>query len=199
MTSAILLAAGSSRRMGENNKLLLPWNNRPMIAWITEQLAHSKIDEIILVLGHEAEKVKAVLSPFDVQFSYNPKHQSGMTSSIQAGIKTCSPDSRGYLICLGDMPRLQTTDYDTIIEQVSGKKEILAPFYRGQKGNPVFFSRHFKEEILAHTEAEGCKKIVQAHAHLLRSIPFANDHILHDIDKPEDYRPQSDFNLFSND
>ncbi len=199
MVSAILLAAGSSRRMGKQNKLLLPWNDQPMIARVAEQIQGSKASEIIVVLGHEAEKVKAALAPFDVQFSYNPKHQSGMTSSIQAGIKTCSPDSRGYLICLGDMPRLQTTDYDTIIEQVSGKKEILAPFYRGQKGNPVFFSRHFKGEILAHTEAEGCKKIVQANALLLRSIPFTNDHILHDIDKPEDYLPQNGFNPFSND
>ncbi len=187
MVSAILLAAGSSRRMGKQNKLLLPWNGRPMIARVAEQIQRSKAGEIIVVLGHEAEKIRSALANFKLSFACNAQHEKGMTSSIQTGIRASSPNSSGYLICLGDMPRLQTEDYDAIIREISGQKEILLPLYRGKRGNPVFFSRHFKGEILAHTEAEGCRKILQTHPQLLRTIPMANDHILHDIDKPEDY------------
>ena len=186
--SAIVLAAGSSIRMGSVNKLLLSYNNSNILEAVILQLQNSCIDEIIVVLGHEKAVIKTLLSPYKgLLFCHNWQYKSGMTSSIQTGLKSASEKSNGYLICLSDMPFLDVNDYNTILNRTSGKKEILVPFHNTKKGNPIYFSRHFKSEILKHTEVEGCKKIVQKNSHFVKRIIFANNHILRDIDTIKDY------------
>ncbi len=186
MPTAILLAAGRSLRMGAQNKLLMPYGESCMVRLLAERLLQSKAAEVIVVLGHEAEPVRAALEGLQVHFAFNKQYHDGMTSSIQAGVRAARADAAGYLICPADMPFLTTEDYNHILKSLSGKREILVPTYRGQRGNPVFFSRHFKQKILAHTEPEGCKGIVKAHIADVSLLPFPNKHILNDIDKPED-------------
>ncbi len=187
MISAIVLAAGTSSRMGAKNKLLLPFKDDTFIVHVVKQLLKSTVDEVIVVLGHEKEIVKQVLTQKELVFTVNSNYKSGMTSSIQAGIKASSKNTDGYLICLSDMPFLTTSDYNKILASVSGNKEIILPFYTNQKGNPVYFSKDFREEILIHTAPEGCKGIVQNNKDHLVKIPFDNTHILKDIDTEEDY------------
>ncbi|MDV7390572.1 NTP transferase domain-containing protein, partial [Arthrospira platensis SPKY1] len=104
----------------------------------------------------------------------NPDYQQGMTTSIQKGVEAASPDAAGYMICMSDQPFLQSSEYDLLIQAFtdafsSDPACIVLPFYNGQKGNPVIFSRHYREAILAHQEMEGCKEIVQAgKAHVVR-------------------------------
>lgn len=188
MTSAIVLAAGSSRRMGAANKLTLPYFSHTILETIIIQLQLSLIDEIIVVLGHEKEVVKTLLSPYKgLVFCYNAEHLMGMTSSIQTGIKSVSKDTNGYLICLSDMPLLKMGDYNTILTRVSNKKEILLPFYHNKKGNPVYFSKHFRDEILNHQEMEGCRGVVHKNKAFVQKISFDTDRILRDIDTIEAY------------
>ncbi len=183
MTSAIVLAAGSSRRMGAANKLTLPYAGHTILEAIIIQLQASLIDEIIVVLGHEKEVIKTLLSPYKgLVFCYNAEHLTGMTSSIQMGVKSASEHTDGYLICLSDMPFLETNDYNTILHHINHQKEILLPFYEHKKGNPVYFSKHFRNDILNHKELEGCRGIVQKNKAFIQKIVFDNDHILRDID-----------------
>ncbi len=188
MTSAIVLAAGSSTRMGENNKLTLPYLNSTILETVVNQIQQSKVDEIILVLGHEQEKIKELfIENQRIHFCYNSRHLSGMTTSIQTGIQSTAKDTNGYLICLSDMPFLDKNDYNKILQATTQKKEILIPFINQQKGNPVYFSKHFKPNILAHQAMNGCKEIVMANKNFVRKIFFKNNHILKDIDTQKDY------------
>ena len=187
MISAIVLAAGTSSRMGVRNKLLLPFKGNTFIEHVVNQLLQSKVDEVIVVLGHEKDTVKQVLIQKELIFTINSNYNLGMTSSIQAGIKATSKNTDGYLICLSDMPFLITTDYNKILASVSGNKEIILPFYKHQKGNPVYFSKDFREEILKHIAPEGCKGIVQNNKKFLKKILFDNTHILKDIDTEEEF------------
>jgi len=187
MISAIVLAAGTSSRMGSKNKLLLPFKGSTFIEHIVSQLLKSTIDRVIVVLGHEKDTIKKVLTQKEVVFTINSNYKSGMTSSIQTGIKATSKNTDGYLICLSDMPFLTTSDYNKILASISGNKEIILPFYKNLKGNPVYFSKGFREEILTHPAPEGCKGIVQNNKNFLIKVPFESTHILKDVDTEEDY------------
>jgi len=187
MISAIVLAAGSSTRMGTKNKLTLPYSNNTILETVIGYLQKSNIGEIIVVLGHEERKIQELLKKNDLIFCQNPNHLSGMTSSIQAGIRACSKASDGYLICLSDMPFLTTSDYQNILEKAIGDKKILLTYHENQNGNPVYFSKHFRAEILNHQKMEGCKEIVQKNKKFVVKIEFTNDHILKDIDTLKDY------------
>ncbi len=186
--TAVLLAAGSSRRMGSENKLLLPLGGKPMVVWVAEALERSCANELVVVLGHEAERVQEALRGYKFRFTYNAGYLEGMTSSIQAGIRAAAEGSLGWLICLGDMPWLEAGDYDRMLEAVSGGEEILVPVYEGRRGNPVFFSRHFRELLLAHSEPEGCRGVVLSHGGCVREVPFEHNRIFRDVDVPGDLR-----------
>jgi len=192
MINIILLAAGESRRMGAQNKLLLPFGDQPLIAHMIDQLLPLEDVKIIVVLGHEAQEVKAVLKNRKVTFVMNPNYQKGMTTSIQAGVQVSDSNTKGYMICLSDLPLIRTTDYQKIIKQFQiaynqNKSAIAIPFYKKQKGNPIIFSSKYKAVILKHKDMEGCKTIVQRNVVEWTKVEMDNHHILRDMDTPEDY------------
>ncbi len=188
---ALLLAAGSSVRMGGENKLLLPIGNCLIIQHLIKQLVATNIDELIVVLGHEAELVKAQL-PKGIRTVVNEQHLKGMTTSIQAGVQAASTVHDGFMICLGDQILMETEDYNYLIEAWRNKiiddpDCIVQPVFEKQKGNPVIFSSAYKNNILAHQELNGCKEIVRSHREHLHLIEMANDHVLKDVDTQGDY------------
>ncbi len=187
MISAIVLAAGTSSRMGAKNKLLLPFKGSTFIEHVVNELLQSNVNEIIVVLGHEKDKIKQLFTQKKMIFTVNENYNSGMTSSIQSGVRAASKSTDGFLVCLSDMPFLTTTDYNKILASSTENKEIILPFYHNQKGNPVYFSKDFKEEILNYKEPEGCKGIIKNNPSFLVKIPFDNAHILKDIDTEEEF------------
>jgi len=192
MVSAILLAAGESKRMGDTDKRFLLYKGKPLVNHVMLNLWNSEQSQVIIVMqdndnnllnGQENEQIKVVI---------NPDYQQGMTTSIQAGVAAASDKARGYMICLADQPLITTEDYNYIIETfentyLSNKKCIIVPFFDQKKGNPVIFSAHYREAILAHKNMEGCKEIIQANKEHIVTIDMPNDHILRDVDTPEDY------------
>ena len=190
MLSAILLAAGSSRRMGANNKLLLPWQDKPIVAATAGNLLAAGFKEVIVVTGHQAPEVTAAIYLLPLRFVHNPRFEEGVTSSIQAGVREAG--GKGYMICLADMVLITTIEY-SLLKKTWEKQYALddhcigIPEYQGEKGNPVILPATLREEILLHPEKEGCKDLVRAWSkHHLR-IPMPTDHILRDIDRPEEY------------
>ncbi len=189
MISTIILAAGSSIRMGGENKLLLPWRESTIIETIVDRLLVSEAGEIIVVTGFEENLIQNRLKDKPVKFANNEQFESGMTSSVQCGVMNADSNSDGYLICLSDMPNLEIEDYNQMIGAfMPDKKQIYLPFHNGKKGNPVLFSNHFKDGIMNHKEPEGCRGIVQENESFVTKVEFGNDHILRDIDTREDYR-----------
>ncbi|MBK7477741.1 MAG: nucleotidyltransferase family protein [Haliscomenobacter sp.] len=190
--SAILLAAGESRRMGAANKLFLEVGGKSMIQTTLDALCESPVAEIIVVSNPEnfARLDDRIRSSFRIVI--NPDFQLGMTTSIQKGIKQAAGDADGYMICMSDQPFLPAAEYTLLIEGFSAALRedpfcILVPFYREKKGNPVVFSNHYREDLLAHPDMDGCKGIIEKNrAHVVRQNMPTNA-VLRDIDTPEDY------------
>ncbi len=191
MISAIILAAGESRRMGVQNKLLLQIDSEVLIRKFVKSVSNSLVDAVLVVVGFEAEKIKAVLHDQSVKFVENPSYEEGMTTSIQSGVKASSNESTGLMICLADMPFAETSDLNLLIQafndyQSTESSLIIVPVFQGKRGNPVLFSEVFRDKILTH-KGEGCREIVRQFPHYVKEVSMENDNLLRDIDTPEDY------------
>ena len=191
MISAIILAAGESRRMGVQNKLLLQIDSEVLIRKFVKSVSNSLVDAVLVVVGFEAEKIKAVLHDQSVKFVENPSYEEGMTTSIQSGVKASSNESTGLMICLADMPFAETSDLNLLIQafndyQSTESSLIIVPVFQGKRGNPVLFSEVFSDKILTH-KGEGCREIVRQFPHYVKEVSMENDNLLRDIDTPEDY------------
>ncbi len=193
MISIILLAAGESRRMGAENKLLLPYRGQALIVYMLEQILKVEKAEVIVVLGHEAERIKKALVGKAVIFVENSDYKKGMTTSIQAGVRASDVKSQGYMIGLSDLPLMESVDYQKIARAfltkvIQEESVIVVPTFKNRKGHPIVFSKQYKTTILTHQEMEGCKLIVKDNGHHIFEVAMNNDHILRDMDTPEDYR-----------
>lgn len=191
MISAIILAAGESQRMGVQNKLLLQIDSEVLIRKFVKSVSNSLVDAVLVVVGFEAEKIKAVLHDQAVKFVENPSYEEGMTTSIQSGVKASSNESTGLMICLADMPFAETSDLNLLIQAFNDYRStesslIIVPVFQGKRGNPVLFSEVFREKILTH-KGEGCREIVRQFPHYVKEVSMENDNLLRDIDTPEDY------------
>jgi molybdenum cofactor cytidylyltransferase len=191
MLSAIVLAAGLSKRMGTANKLLLPYKGKTIIERTILNLLDADIQDVIVVTGYEADKITMAVQYLPVRIIYNTTYEKGMTTSIQKGI--VSANGTGYMICLGDMYAITTEEYSVLKisfeEQVRlDEKCISIPRYNNEKGNPVIFAAGYKDAILQHTDMEGCKAIVQSNAAHIQWVEMDSPHILEDLDYPEDYK-----------
>ncbi|HEY6974683.1 MAG TPA: nucleotidyltransferase family protein, partial [Chitinophagaceae bacterium] len=137
MLSAIVLAAGSSQRMGNMNKLLLTCKGKTIIETTLENILAAQVDEVIVVTGYEAEKVKDVIKNLPVTIIYNKDHAKGMTTSIQSGIERAKES--GYMICLADMFMITREEYGILKKAFeknfsSNPKYIYVPRYNNEKG-----------------------------------------------------------------
>ncbi|MDE0792123.1 MAG: nucleotidyltransferase family protein [SAR324 cluster bacterium] len=192
MISAVILAAGESRRMGTQNKLLLQIGSEVLIRKFVKSVCASAADAVLVVLGHEAEKIKAVLQDQALRFVKNTCYEKGMTTSIQSGVNAASMESVGLMICLADLPFAETSDFNCLIQAFTDFRRtesslIIVPVFQGQRGNPVLFSAEFRDKLLAHN-GEGCKGIVSKYPQSVREVSMENDNLLRDIDTPEDYK-----------
>lgn len=191
MLSAIVLAAGLSKRMGAVNKLLLPYKGSTIIEATLSQILDANIEEVIVVTGHEADLVTSTMQHFPVTIIHNTDYGKGMTTSIQKAVEVAKGNS--YMICLGDMFTITSPEYVLLKNNFEKKYEqddrcICIPRYNNEKGNPVIFSAFYKDAILMHQDMEGCKGIVQANMQHVHWVEMDNPHILEDLDYPEDYK-----------
>ncbi len=188
--TAIILAAGESRRMGEENKLLLDVLGKALIRYVVDAAVGSTVDECVVVIGHEGEAVKAALEGLQVSFVENPNYREGMSTSIHAGVGAAQEGTAGYMICLSDMPAIEVDEYNLLLDafrrQVArDPAAIVVPRYRDQRGNPVLISAHFKSEILALQGGVGCRSIVKSNPEHVHFQEMPSDHVLVDVDTPE--------------
>lgn len=192
MISAILLSAGESRRMGSQNKLLMPLGSTTLIEQSVDHLLGSKAQEVIVVLGHEATRVRKVLTGRKLKFVENHDYREGMTTSIQAGLRAVASETKGMMICLSDLPNIEAKEFDTIIDVFeAGRREneklIVVPTYRDKPGNPVIFASHYRARILAHEEPGGCKGVIEQNSDQVVHAIMSTAHVLEDIDTETEY------------
>ena len=191
--SAIILAAGSSTRMGDVNKLLCPLNNSSILEQSLLHLVEANINEIIIVLGHEADKistlplVKKLISEGKVSTSINKEYTNGMGSSLAMGIKTLSDKTDACIIALADMPYIKP---NTIIELINASrkeqtKQIFIPQHEGQNGNPILWKSSLFNQLVELSGDTGGKNIIRANESLSQIVNVDDLGILKDVDTPE--------------
>lgn len=186
--TAIVLAAGESRRMGVS-KLLLPWGQMTVLGQTLHHLQQSKVDAILLVSGHQAEKVTAIAEASQVEVVHNEAYAEGeMLSSLQAGVRHLSEDVDAVLVALADQPLVPPEIIDRLLAAYeAGKGELIAPTYEGTRGNPVLIGRPHFAELLALPWGEAPRALLRRHRADLHLVPVETSTILQDLDRPEQY------------
>ena len=161
MISAILLAAGQSKRMDGENKLTKEIKGIPLIKLSVKNILASSVDELIIVLGYQKEIIEKLIDKNEkIKFVFNKDFESGMASSIKTGLNNLSEKTESFFICLGDMPMVGHDIYNQLIKS-KANKEIIVPTYKGQQGNPVLFNKSMKEKVMDISGDIGAKKILE--------------------------------------
>jgi molybdenum cofactor cytidylyltransferase len=190
MISAIILAAGESRRMGRP-KQLLGFGEKALLQSVLDSALESDADEVILVLGHEAERILKEIDIRRARVVINRDYAKGMITSIQEGLKSIDKKSEAFFIVLADQPEIRPDVYNRLIREfrrVHPSQSILLPTYRGKRGHPALFSAKYLAESFKITGDVGFREIVQRHPEEVLLVDVGTASILMDIDTPEDYQ-----------
>ena len=185
MISALVLAAGLSRRMGRP-KLLLQLEGKPILRWSVEGVLRH-IDDVLVVTGPEDGAIRTALTGLAVRFVANPRPEDGQGTSIASGVAALSPMTDAVLVVLGDQPRL----YPDVIPALADAsrrsgKPVVAPVYQGVQGTPVLFGAAVFPELQALGGDTGARAIVQRDPTRLELVAF-NVPMPTDVDTPADY------------
>ena len=189
MISAILLAAGQSKRMNGDNKLIKKYNKKYLINHIIRTLIKSKVNKIIVVLGFQSSKVKRIIiKNKKINFVFNKNYKSGMSSSIKTGLKRISKKSIGFLIVQADMPLISKKIVNTLCYAVrNSNKEIVAPIYKRKMGNPIGFKRSMTRILNKTSGDSGAKKIILRNKKKLGLIKVNSKSIFKDFNTKRDF------------
>ena len=183
--------------MGEDNKLLLPFRGKALVRHSAEQLLQSTVEQLVVVTGHESERVEDALQGLDLRIVHNPRFASGMSSSVKTGVSCISAEATAFLIGLSDMPLLQPADYDLLLARyrevtLQVERPILLPRREDRPGNPVIFHASYRQEVLQMPDGpHGCKPVVNRFKEQVVAIDPPSDHFFLDMDSPEEYRQVS--------
>lgn len=187
---AIILAAGMSTRMGEQSKMLLPWDKqKTIIEHITEQVLNSRVDHVVVVTGHMAREVREAVEPLGAKVVYNRSYKTGeMLSSLKVGLNAMPDHIAAALVVLGDQPRIQPrVIYQIALAYAEGKSELIAPSFERRRGHPILIGRRYWTEIFNLPRGGAPRDIINAHAEDIHYVNVNTDSVLRDVDTPQDY------------
>jgi len=192
MISAIVLAAGESKRMGQT-KQLLDLEGKAMLQRVLDNLCRSQVDEVILVLGHEADRILQTVDTHKVKVVINKNYRRGMITSIEQGLKNLNDEVEAFFIVLADQPRVGPEVFNRLIAEfrrVTPQKNIVLPTFRGRGGHPALFSAKYQKEAFRIKGDVGLRQILQEHPDDILAVEMDTDSIFQDIDTPDDYQKQ---------
>lgn len=158
-----------------------------MIQWVVDNLEQSTVDNIVVVTGHEAEKIRAELTDDRLDFVHNPSFAEGLSTSLISGLKAVPADSDAILVCLGDMPLIDKNQINQLINAFDPENNaaICIPTFIGKRGNPVLWSRQFIPEMMTIKGDNGARHLLGNYTGDIQEVPMNTDAILTDIDTPE--------------
>lgn len=186
--AALVLAAGQSRRMGSVNKLLAEIDGVPMVRRVADSVAASRVRRIVVVTGHEHDRVEASLAGLDVDFVHNPDYADGLSTSLRAGIRHLMDSEEdpvdGVVVCLGDMPRVSAALIDKLIAAFNPLegRGICVPTYDGKRGNPVLWPVALFPAMTKVAGDVGARAVIGENEELVCEIAVDDDAVLLDID-----------------
>jgi molybdenum cofactor cytidylyltransferase len=173
--------------MGGPNKLLAELDGKTLVRTVTEQALASKAASVIVVTGHQADRIEKELRGLDVTFVRNPDFAQGLSSSVKTGIGATPEDADGAVICLGDMPLISSQLIDRLIEAFAPDKGslIAVPVSDGRRGNPVLWSRRFFSELMALDGDIGARHVIARHGDAVVEVAVEGRGAFLDIDTPQ--------------
>ena len=185
--AAVVLAAGRSTRMGGSNKLLAEIGGRPLVRIAVDAALASRAKPVIVVTGHERERVEAALAGLPVRLVHNPVFAHGLGTSLRAAIAAVPAEADGAIVCLGDMPQVDAALIDRLIAAFDPEKGALAvmPTIDGQRGNPVLWSRRFFPDLMAIQGDMGARHLIGRYGEAVAEVPVTGKAALIDVDTPE--------------
>jgi molybdenum cofactor cytidylyltransferase len=179
MIAAIVLAAGASRRFGAQ-KLLAELHGKPVIRWTVEHIREAGVNDVIVVLGRDRERVRKALEGLDVRFVVNEEYAAGLSASLRTGVQALTADTRAAVIALGDQPTVGCSVVDPLIERYrESGRPVVAPDYRGIRGNPVLFDASLFSELATVRGDFGAREVIARDPSRVEMVEL-------DCDAPED-------------
>ena len=190
MIKAILLAAGQSKRLKSENKLIKLYKNKPLINYSLNVLTKSKVNKIIIVLGHQFKEVKKIIKKNKkIIFTYNKNYKRGMASSIKTGLKKISKNDKGFIVVQSDMPFVKQSDINKICRSINSKKFLIhALKYKNRVGNPIGFDSSLIKKFKNIKGQFGAKFMVKRLKNRTNFIKTMSIKSFKDFDKASDFR-----------
>ncbi len=189
--AGIILAAGTSSRMGRT-KQMLPYKETTVLGTVIKCALASDLDKVILVLGHDAKAIRdqldGQLDLEKVEILINPHYRQGQSTAIVAGTNKLPGDTDAAMFLLGDQPMVSKDLINLIVRKADKNTgRILIPYYKSQRGNPVTFDKTLFPELVSLKADTGARVLFKKHAADISRIEVDDPGILTDIDTPEDY------------
>ena len=188
MIYGIILAAGEGKRMGKV-KLTLPLGNKKLIEWVLQAAKLTPLDKYFLVVRPEDKDIIKIGKAWGAEIVLNPDFRKGMSTSIKkALLKINTQEVEGFFLILGDQPLITSKIINKLIKSFSpGKREIVVPYFKDKRGNPVLFDICWKDELMAVTGDVGGRVLIKAHPEKVKRVNISDETILFDIDQEKDY------------
>jgi molybdenum cofactor cytidylyltransferase len=184
---AIILAAGSSRRMG-TQKMLLPYGGKTIIETVVDHVLGSSVEHVLVVLGPEPHKIKEALAGRPVKFCHNTQHEEGMLSSVICGFKALPREAEAALIYLGDQPNIPAEVTNLVLEAYNEELYgIVIPVYEHRRGHPLLVDMKYRREVEKLDLEQGLRTLRHQFPEDVLEVEVNEPGILLDIDTREDY------------
>jgi molybdenum cofactor cytidylyltransferase len=183
--AGVLLAAGTSTRFGDANKLLELVDGEPLVRRSAAYLLDAGLDSVRVVVGYEADRVRDALDGLPVAFVENPEYESGQASSVRAAVESLG-DADAAVFALGDMPHVDSDSVRALVAAFeAGAGSALAAGVDGERGNPVLFAReHFPALAATDGDTGGRQVLLDADDAVL--VATGDPGVVRDVDHPED-------------
>lgn len=185
--AAIVLAAGRSTRMGGPNKLLAEIRGKPLVRIAVQEALRSRARPVIVVTGHQHERVEAALKGLPVTIVHNPDFADGLSTSLKAGIAAVPSDADGAIVCLGDMPQVDAALIDRLIAAFDPERGalVVVPTIESKRGNPVVWSRRFFSALATLDGDVGARHLIASYPEAVSEVALSDRAALVDVDTPE--------------
>ena len=190
MIKAILLAAGQSKRIKSENKLTKLYKKKPLLNHSLKALHKSKVNKVIIVLGHQKNEVKKIIEKNKKNIlSFNKNFRKGMASSIKVGLKKVSKNDKGFIVVQSDMPFIKSSDINKIYNSIKSKKFLVHVLkFRNKVGNPIGFDISVVKKFKRIKGDFGAKFMVKRLKKETKFIRVNNLKSFKDFDKASDFR-----------
>ena len=190
MITALILAAGQAKRMGQP-KMLLPWGETTVLGQVIETLQRAEIKNILVVTGSAREQVDLIVTQYAIRSTHNPEYANAeMLSSLQTGIRVLreKTSAEAALICLGDQPQVEERSVRAVASRfVETRARLVVPSYRMRRGHPWLAARPLWDEILQMNPQQTPRDFLNRHASKIEYANVDTPSILSDLDTLEDY------------